>query len=82
MSAVEQDKIIVQDNANGIHATINNPFRQFGSTGEGVEHARQGARQRQPAGDLRAPPRRGTHPVRGPGKSSIILTDNAEQPDD
>ena len=64
-------------------AGISNPFRRFGSTGEGLETmlAKVRATASQPiimalhlaSADLRFADR---------GKSSIILTDDAEQPDD
>ena len=62
---------------------ISNPFRAFGSTGEGLENtlAKVRANAREPvicalhlaSAYLQYADR---------GKSSIILTDNAEQPDD
>jgi DNA topoisomerase VI subunit B len=64
-------------------ASINNPFRQFGSTGEGVEStlAKVRANASQPViCALHLAAARIQFADRG--KSSIILTDNAEQPDD
>ena len=65
-------------------AAIGNPFRRFGSTGEGLDATLQKVRSSN-----------ATQPVicalhlasarlqfADRGKSSIILTDNAEQPDD
>ena len=64
-------------------AAINNPFRRFGSTGEGLENtlAKVRAHASQPVIC-------GLHLASAyiqyadRGKSSIILTDDAEQPDD
>jgi DNA topoisomerase VI subunit B len=62
---------------------INNPFRAFGSTGEGLEStlAKVRANAREPvicAAHLAS----AYIQYADRGKSSIILTDNAEQPDD
>jgi DNA topoisomerase VI subunit B len=62
---------------------ISNPFRAFGSTGEGLENtlAKVRANAREPvicALHLASPYLQ----YADRGKSSIILTDNAEQPDD
>jgi hypothetical protein len=62
---------------------INNPFRAFGSTGEGLESTLAKVRA-----NAREPVICALHLASAyiqyadRGKSSIILTDNAEQPDD
>jgi hypothetical protein len=64
-------------------AAINNPFRAFGSTGEGLENtlAKVRANARQPViCSLHLASAYIQYADRG--KSSIILTDNARQPDD
>ena len=64
-------------------AAINNPFRRFGSTGEGLEStlAKVRANASQPViCALHLASARIQFADRG--KSSIILTDDAEQPDD
>jgi hypothetical protein len=64
-------------------AGINNPFRRFGSTGEGLENtlAKVRVNSRQPViCALHLASAYIQYADRG--KSSIILTDNAEQPDD
>jgi hypothetical protein len=64
-------------------AGISNPFRRFGSTGEGLENtlAKVRANARQPA--ICALHLACAHiQYADRGKSSIILTDNARQPDD
>ena len=64
-------------------AAIKNPFRRFGSTGEGLENklAQVRANSNQPViCALHLASARLQFADRG--KSSIILTDNAEQPDD
>jgi hypothetical protein len=64
-------------------AAISNPFRRFGSTGEGLEStpAKLRTDASQPViGALRLASARIQFADRG--KSQIILTDNAEQPDD
>jgi len=64
-------------------AAINNPFRSFGSTGEGLENtlAKVRANANQPViCALHLASARIQFADRG--KSSIILTDDAEQPDD
>jgi len=64
-------------------AGINNPFRAFGSTGEGLEStlAKVRANANQPV--ICALHLASAHiQYADRGKSSIILTDNAEQPDD
>jgi DNA topoisomerase VI subunit B len=64
-------------------AAINNPFRRFGSTGEGLENtlAKVRANARQPViCALHLASAYIQYADRG--KSSIILTDDAEQPDD
>ena len=64
-------------------AAIENPFRRFGSTGEGLENtlAKVRANANQPViCALHLASARLQFADRG--KSSIILTDDAEQPDD
>ena len=64
-------------------AAISNPFRRFGSTGEGLEStlAKVRANASQPV--ICALHLASAHiQFADRGKSSIILTDNAEQPDD
>ena len=64
-------------------AGINNPFRAFGSTGEGLEStlAKVRANASQPV--ICALHLASAHiQYADRGKSSIILTDDAEQPDD
>jgi hypothetical protein len=64
-------------------AAISNPFRRFGNTGEGLEATLQKVRA-----SARQPVICAAHLASAyiqfadRGKSSIILTDNAEQPDD
>ena len=46
---------------------IHNPFRAFGSTGEGLEsHTGKGTGKRQLTGHLRPAPGLGVHPIRRP----------------
>ena len=64
-------------------AAIANPFRRFGSTGEGPgQHVAEGARQRQSPVICALHLASAHLQFADRGKSSIILTDNAEQPDD
>jgi len=64
-------------------AGINNPFRRFGSTGEGLESTLQKVRANASQPVICALHLACAHiQYADRGKSSIILTDDAEQPDD
>jgi DNA topoisomerase VI subunit B len=81
VALVGQDRVFIT----GVNwsAAINNPFRHFGSTGEGLENtlAKVRANGGQPViCALHLASARIQFADRG--KSSIILTDDAEQPDD
>ena len=81
VALVGQDRVFIT----GVNwsAAINNPFRHFGSTGEGLENtlAKVRANGGQPViCALHLASARLQFADRG--KSSIILTDDAEQPDD
>jgi DNA topoisomerase VI subunit B len=84
-SALTQDADVPRKIVTGANWSvgINNPFRAFGSTGEGLEStlAKVRANAREPvicAAHLAS----AYIQYADRGKSSIILTDNAEQPDD
>jgi DNA topoisomerase VI subunit B len=64
-------------------AAIHNPFRAFGSTGEGLENTLAEVRANASQPVICALHLASAHiQYADRGKSSIILTDNAEQPDD